>query len=379
MDKIVDYSFHKMIEDGFTEKMIHHFTKYINAEKEDAFAPGFMKWAHEHGFRASNASSLSINEDNYKDYISDYEFYKTFPHNSWLRLWVNDKLTLKYMLNGTDWGKYMPEYYYYSTNAGIRSLCDNPYQDNTFDSFLKLLREKGAFACKPNNGTECVGFHKMLYNTSEDKFYMDGKCVEEKELKSFVENTPNYIYTEYLLPGYGLEKIYNKIHTLRVTVINEDSKNPIIIGGYLRFPTSQSGEANFTSSGANLMCKVNMKTGEIVEPTLIFKRNKEILSEHPDTHCPFEKGMRIPLWNEVVDMAKGVSNFFFGCQFIGFDLGITNKGVKIMEINTLPGNRGNQWSRDVNDKNIYFDFIKRRIAEIDAMSPEERMQRRYIK
>jgi len=383
MKAIPDNEFQRMVEDGYTEKMINHYYSYINSEDESIFPPGYMKWAHDHGFIAAHAIALSINESNYKDYISDYDFYKTWPHNSWLRLWINDKLSLKYLLNGTEWGKYMPEYYYYSMPDGLRCLIDNPYKSQDIDVFLKLLQEKEQFACKPNNGTESRGFHKLSYDKNDNNYYLDGEIITENDLKDFICNTPNYIYTEYLQPGLGFEKVHSKIHTLRVSLINEDGLTPIVIGGYMRFPVDNLGEANYllisNAEDFNYYLKVNMTNGELSHPTAIYNNRIEPMPIHPDSGFDFGKGVKISIWDEVLEVSKGISRFLFGNQFIGFDYGITDKGLKIMEINGLPGNMGDQWSRDVYDNKPFVDFIRKRLKEIDDLPYEQKIKRRYIK
>lgn len=139
--------------------MIYGYDDLIAREKAEDFEPGFMDWAHEHGFIAGHAAALGIDESNYSGYVSDRDAHKGWPHNSWTKMWVNDKLTLKYVLQGTEWENLIPKYYYYSLpGKGLRSLCDNP-NDATFGSFARTLREVGAFACKPNNGTASNGFH----------------------------------------------------------------------------------------------------------------------------------------------------------------------------------------------------------------------------
>lgn len=376
--------FQNMVNDGYTEKMIHHYFSYINPEKEENFPKGYMEWAHEHGFIASHAYALGVNDKNYNEFISDYDFYKTWPHNSWLRLWINDKMSLKYLLNGTEWGKYMPEYYYYTLGNKLRCLVDNPYRNQSIDTFMRLLREKSAFACKPNNGTESSGFHKMSYDDKCKEYYFDNTAVSPEYLEDFVLSNPNYIYTEYLEPGYGLELVHSKIHTLRVIVINEDGLSPIIVGGYLRFPVDQLGEANFARALENkedffFYLKVNMVTGELLDPMALYCDHVESMSVHPDSGFDFSKGCKIALWDEVLRVSKGISCFFFGNQFIGYDFGITNKGLKIMEINGLPGNMGDQWSRDVYDNKPFVDFIRKRLSDIDNLPIEERVKRRYIK
>lgn len=75
-----------------------------------------------------------LTEENFTEYLSDYDYYRIWPLNSWTRIWVNDKMTLKYMLANTDLGDVMPKYYYYMSQDGLRALVDNPYREEFADS-----------------------------------------------------------------------------------------------------------------------------------------------------------------------------------------------------------------------------------------------------
>lgn len=376
----------KMVNDGYAEKMIGHYFSYIDGEKESDFAPGFMKWCHENGWVASHAVALGVTPENHKDFINDYDFYRTWPHNSWMRMWINDKLTLKYLLHGTEFSDVMPKYYYYSTPTGLRKLVDNPYEDQSPETLLRIIREEGKIACKPNNGTESVGFHKLSFNKANMKYYMDSEAIIESDLIAFIISHPNHIYTEYIEPGYGTEKIHPKIHTLRLVIVNEDGNNPEIVGGYFRFPVDKLGEANYVRGSVNAddfmyYVTVDFNTGTLLKPVAIYENRVESMPIHPDTGFNFNQpgGVTIPYWDELIKIATGISKLLFGTRFIGFDFGVTNKGFKIMEINGLPGNMGDQWSRDVYDNSGYVKFMRKLILEIDSMTPEQRAKRRNIK
>lgn len=148
-------SLKSMLNDGFSEKFAKYYLSILESEQTSSFFdPKFVNWAHERGFSAQSAMLYDINNENYKDYLSDYDYYKIWPLNSWTRIWVNDKLTLKYMLANSEYGSVMPKYYYYMTQDGLKSLIDNPYKENLVDvqQFIKLLSEVKVMACKPCNG-----------------------------------------------------------------------------------------------------------------------------------------------------------------------------------------------------------------------------------
>lgn len=68
------------------------------------------------------------------------------PFNGIYSSWIDDKLTLKYILNGTELHSTMPEYYFQINNCdNILPLSDYPATDDnkiSIDSLIQLLNEK---------------------------------------------------------------------------------------------------------------------------------------------------------------------------------------------------------------------------------------------
>ena len=75
---------------------------------------------------AESVAAYGLRENKIADYLSDYDYYRIWPLNSWNRIWINDKLTLKYMLADTEYSDFMPKYYYYMTPKGLKKLLDAP-------------------------------------------------------------------------------------------------------------------------------------------------------------------------------------------------------------------------------------------------------------
>ena len=77
-------------------------------------------------------------------------------------------------------------------------------------------------------------------------------------------------------------------------------------------------------------------------------------------------------------MVKGVSCYLFGVELVGFDIGVTDDGFKIMEINGLPGCMGCQWSRNLTDNGRFVEYVRAKLARIDALPEDERLKRRGL-
>ena len=106
MVKLINNTMDAMLADGFTRRMGQEYLDAIAKEDaSDLFDPAYRDWAHERGFFAESAYAFHLSDSNVADYMSDYDYYRVWPLNNWQRIWINDKLTLKYMLSGTEFDR----------------------------------------------------------------------------------------------------------------------------------------------------------------------------------------------------------------------------------------------------------------------------------
>jgi len=361
--------------DGYTERFAQRIIRRM-AEDNGIFSPEKIEEAHEKGFCALSVDHYAGWGKNLDEYLRDYDYDKLWPLNGWTRIWVNDKLTLKYMLADTSLNDVMPDYYYYVSEDGIRSLIDNEDKTQTIDAFLETLKMKKTFACKPSNGRASEGFFKLEYK--DEYFINDEKC-SENTIIEFVENHPNYLYTEYLLPEKTLAKINDKIHTIRVMVINKDGNNPYIVpSSYVRFGTDAQGASNYVTKDNNadysIFAGVDTETGKFGDARAFYADRVEGIDFHPDSGERIE-GV-IPNWNLLCEKILEISKRFFGIEWMGFDICVDLNGrVRIMEINTHPGITYAQVFKpllsDLYVKN-YFEDKLRVINQMDGRQIEER-------
>lgn len=341
------------------------------------FDQEYVAWAHSHGFFADSAYAYQLSEDNIADYLSDY--YKIWPLNSWTRIWVNDKLTLKYLLANNEYADFMPRYYYMTPN-GLRPLIDNPIQNTSIDSFIALLKEVGEFACKPCNGSLAVGFIRLAYEN--EQFICNGKAISESELRELVFTLPNYVFTEFIRPDETFAKYSPLIHTLRVVVLNEKGDSPFIAGGDLRLPNANTGDSNFVvinnenSDNYNIYCDVNWETGEICNAKKFYVNRTEDIQVHPDTQANIS-GV-IENFEELKKKVLSIAQRFNTLEYLGFDIGMITKGFKCMEINTHPGIKYMQVFQPMLKNERLKTYFEGKIRAIDAMSDAEKKKRNSI-
>lgn len=189
-------------------------------------------WALQRGFLPSRIKLYNLTENNYRDYLSDIDYFYLHPLNNHFAIWINDKVTLKYVipyvfttLEGRQLS-IMPEYYLYIENDGRYSyLMDSPKHIRHDDDYLlNLLKEKGVLALKPSNGQGGHGFVMLRYVANEDKIYANGKELNLTEFNKFKDTLNGYIVTEYVKQNKELDAVWkDSVCTLRIIVLKLSS------------------------------------------------------------------------------------------------------------------------------------------------------------
>ena len=115
------------------------------------------KWAIARGFYPGRVELYGLTEENYKDYVPDFNYFMLHPMNNHFLKWL-DKTTLKYVLNSNGCEDVMPKYYAYVENelCGGRYtyLMDCPTDVPKDKNFLwNLLQKEKILMMKPNSGS----------------------------------------------------------------------------------------------------------------------------------------------------------------------------------------------------------------------------------
>ena len=303
-------------------------------------------WAMKRGFFPGRIKLYGLNDDNYRDYVPDFNYFMTHPLNHHFKIWVNDKLTLKYVLNSNGCQDSMPDYYLYIENDDDYTyLQEAPkHIEKDKDFIYNLLKEKGCLAIKPNSGTSGgLGFIKL--ELIDDNMYENNKPIDNDRFNEILSNLRNNIVTEYVHQHDELTKIWDKSEcTLRVIMFKEPSENIYeqskwsCIVSYARFGTAISGGASNLSSGG-IGIGFDFETGKFNDFAIRYKKfckdGNTTLYEHPDTKYVW-KDKCLPNWKYVREMLDRICNHVSSLSYLGFDVIITNDGMKLCEINTHP-------------------------------------------
>lgn len=338
-------------EQGMDYKWAKMFVKkFADDEKAFKMTEEEKKWAMTKGFFPGRIKLYGLNEENYKNYLPDYNYFMTHPLNHHFKIWINDKLSLKYTLNSNGCQSSMPEYYLYVENDGSYTYLFDAPDDikKDKDFILNLLKQKGTLAIKPNSGTSGgLGFIKLEYlkKNGTEHYLENNKEIDVKRIEEIVESLKNHIVTEYCYQHEDLKKIWGDSEcTLRIIMFKVPQKSSYDKAewkcsvSYARFGSSISGGASNLSSGG-IGIGFDFETGEYNDFAIRYKKfcadGNNILYEHPDTKEKW-RGGRLPNWEYVKNMLNRICSHISSLSYLGFDVIITPDGMKLCEINTHP-------------------------------------------
>ena len=341
-----DVLLEKVRELGMDYKWSRMFVKKLR-DDEAAFPVDEQtkKWALERGFYPGRVALYGLNEDNYRDYVPDFNYFMLHPMNNHFLKWL-DKTTLKYVLNSNGCESTMPEYYVYVENDGsFTYLMDCPeHIEKNADFLLNLLKYKGILAMKPNSGTSGgLGFIKL--ELRDGQILENNKVVDMDRVLEIRDSMRNYIITEYCRQHHELAAVWPDSEcTLRV-IMCKNAKTDLYAPAtwscavsYARFGTSVNGGASNLSSGG-VGVGFDFETGKYHDFCIRYKRycpdGKWMLEKHPDTKVEW-KTSGLPNWSYVRKMIDALCQHVSSLDYLGLDIIITEDGMKLCEINSHP-------------------------------------------
>ena len=342
-----DIMYVKMRSLGMESKAAKVFIKRF-AEDERVFPASAeeKKWAMERGFFPGRIMLYGLTEENFKNYMPDYHYYMLHPFNHHFKIWVNDKLTLKYILNSSECADVMPAYYLYIENDGSYTyLMDCPDYIKKDEDFLwNLLCDKKILAMKPNSGTfGGMGFIKL--EIRDGSLYENNILIDKKRFSEICESVRNYIVTEYVYQHPELAGIWPYSEcTLRIVMCKNVKRKFFekdfwsCVVSYARFGSSVSGGASNLSSGG-IGIGFDFDSGVFNECGIRYKEFCEdgiwIMKKHPDTKVEWG-ALGLPNYDIVKQKIYQVCNYISSLSYLGFDIIVSENGMKLCEINTRP-------------------------------------------
>lgn len=293
-------------------------------------------WAYREGFLSYRLPQYGITRSNRNEFVSDFEYRWVRHINNDFREWFEDKMTLKYLF--PSYQDLFPAYYFHVEAEGAESivtrLMDCPRDiEPDLDGLLRLIREVGTVAVKPDEGSHGEGFFRLDFE--DGRFSRNGERVPEKDLRHLLSKPgASYLVSEFVHAHPELARLYPKaLPTMRLLVYKPDGKTPVLGNTYLRLGSSRSGFVDNLAAGG-MVADINPETGEFGHGETLVKGRIRPQVHHPDTGL-LVQGV-IPGWRGIVDTVIDLADQIPELEYLGFDVAVTSSGMKVIEINRSP-------------------------------------------
>lgn len=342
-----DVMLEKMRALGMNHKWAITFVKRLKQDEIDFpnVSEADKKWALERGFFPGRIELYGLTEENVHEFLPDYHYNMMHPLNNHFLKWL-DKTTLKYVLNSGGCEELMPDYYVYVENDGSFTYlmnCPDDIEKNE-DFLLNLLKRQKCLAMKPNSGTSGgLGFIKL--ELRGDEIFANNERIGTEKFLEIRDSMRNYIITEYAYQHEELKAVWPESEcTLRVILCKDPKKDLYALPtwtcpvSYARFGTVAGGGASNMASGGigvGFDYDTGMYYDEAVQYREFTKDGQWLLKKHPDTGVEW-KGRGLPNWGYVREKIDLLCRHISSLDYLGLDIIITENGLKLCEINSLP-------------------------------------------
>lgn len=293
-------------------------------------SPGDKLWYISHGFNPNRKAWYGITKENYRSFVSDFEFYRTSSYvNNPFTGWFDDKLTTYRMLQ--PFKENQPVHFCYIKNGILLPLDLNGKIAKSAEAIIALAKER-PLALKRCVGGHGAGFMKLHY--SQERFWLNDKEITPSDLVNMISSLDGYVVTEFVKPHASLRAIIGEDNftVLRVISIFDAQDGPQVVGIIARIGTAKAGH---TQAGHDhFYMNVDMTTGHASDAVYEYSDyDFENILTHPETGASLDE-VAIPGISEVMQLVKDVSVHLAAAPYLVFDIVPTDDGPKILEINS---------------------------------------------
>lgn len=281
------------------------------------------------GFHPHWKARVGVTMDNYKDYISYFEFYNRKAYvNHRLHGLFDDKLLTYYALN--KWENYVPNHYFY-VNKGKLCPLDSVEKTNlSWKNVLELIKQK-SLAAKKCHGGHGDGFHKLAYTNGT--IFVDDKPCDENALKDLINGMDDYILTDFSYPSKALQDVIGEdsFAVMRVLTTYTPEEGASVDRMIIRLGTKVAGH---TQAGYDILYANIDDEGCLRDTVYEYSGwHCERMETHPETHKTVE-GFKIEGLNQLKEVLTDIAGRLSVAPYLVWDIIPSEKSFSILEINS---------------------------------------------
>ncbi len=200
---------------------------------------------------------------------------------------------------------------------------------------------------------------KKIINNKSGKFILkssDGKCGKSVEVLNindfnkssiinYMQNNNLDVIESYIKQHDSLNSLSpSAVNTIRIFTQITKNGDVAILGARLRISINSIVD---NLAAGNAAAEINLDSGIVLGKAVFSDITKEPIDRHPITNIKIN-GFQIPMWKEIIKLAKDAALFNVSNKSIGWDIVLTENGPGIIEGNhdwckllwQLPVNKG---------------------------------------
>lgn len=289
--------------------------------------------AYRQGFSALLLKNLRAADIEPSSCMPDLWYAKAHPINGQFGIWIDDKLTLKYMLRPFD--ELLPKYFLYlDQGGGTHALMDCPSSVSPdADGVVSLLRERKRLVLKKVSGSYSAGFHRLDFVGNE--FMLDGRHIAKSELTALLSSLRKYLVTEHLVAHPLISRWYpQSANIIRLVVSNCDGQSPHLFAAYIRIGQARTGVVELADWGG-LFASVGLSDGKIDRGLQFEGAGFKRCDVHPDSGETIDG--YVPHWDEILVAIREIGLYLPNLRYVGWDVIVEQSGFRFIEGNSWPG------------------------------------------
>ena len=267
--------------------------------------------------RAKKVNHISLNEYEWTGYYDLSEAQKATVSTLWTRAeyrkTFTDRRYICILMNKYIFSKVFSDFY----GRGCAMT-----RDVTPEKLRELAGDKGKVVLKPNCKGQGKGV-RVLSTATEEEF---SAALEQ------IGKVENGIVDEYIVQHPDIARLNpDAVSIVRFYSVTGPEAS------YLFAPVFTAATNKDISNGCQdaLTAMIDIRTGEVISDA-VDQNNISDYPVHPVTGVPF-KGLKLPFWQETIDMMRKAVPLADKISNIGWDVAITEEGPLIIEANTIPG------------------------------------------
>ena len=331
-DKLVYYRYARLApKNGVVFFRIDRIASdYVKAMREIKDMPQKEKeWFCGHGFNPNRKAWYGVNAGNYKQYISDFEFYRKKAYSGIdFAEWYDNKLNTYYLL--APFKNNTPKHYFFIKCGEVFPLLGHGGKSCSCFDVVKTVKEK-PLAAKRCCGGHGDGFYK--FQAVAEGVSVNGKVMTYEEFCLFLNKLNNYIITDFVTPSVEIRALVGDgcFAVMRVLTVFDNVNGPKFERCMIRLGTTKAGDTQALHD--TIYAGVD-DDGRLFDP--IYEKSDylfERITVHPETQLPIS-GFVIPNMDNLKSLTLSISEYLPMTPYLIFDIVPSDDGFYILEINS---------------------------------------------